>query len=138
MAVARDGCVVETEPLAVMVDSFVRDWNRSRPPSEGGKFERAGTRRQASPVIGAITWLSSETGIPRETIQAVARNRWRTTELRIADSLVTALGRPEVFHDGTLRVRPRIDTPANRQECCGGSESLNGAAFPPGTVASRY
>lgn len=105
---ARDGCVVETAPLAALIDTFVQDWNRDRPPDEGGKFMNGGGHREASPWVGALAWLAQETTISLNTIDGVARARWQFTELRIADPIVTAIGRPEVFYDGdppTLPVR---------------------------------
>lgn len=145
---ARDGCVVEAAPLAVMVDGFVRDWNRTRPPASSS-FAEGGSRRQAPPV-GAITWLARETGIPKPTIQNLIRPsgpRYRTVELRIADALVTALGCPEVLADGkwpknlggTLEIRPNpLASAEARAQCCGGSEESMNGALPPGTTISRF
>jgi hypothetical protein len=132
VATARDGCVVETGPLAELLRGFVDSWGLTR-PSTAGRFTAASRRTEVSPV-GAVTWLAAETrrqdpagrGIPEGTIQNIVRGRHRLTELRTADALVTALERPEVFHDGTLRIRPNPSAPAAlRASCCGGvSEAL--------------
>jgi hypothetical protein len=115
---ARDGCVVETAPLAEIMHRFVDNWNRER-PSEGG---------QKDGPISAIEWLAKETGVPSSTLENIARRppRNQTTELRIADPIVQALGYPFAFHDGTLTVRPNPQAPRSaRMSCCGGS--LNGS-----------
>lgn len=130
MAIARDGCVVDTEPLSELVHGFVSRWNRDR-PQRSGQFRKrsaapAAAKEQQPDVdpIGAVAWLAQETGLPRDTIQNIAARppRYRTTGLAIADSLVSALGRPEAFHDGTLSIRPNPNAPrAARAACCGGS-----------------
>lgn len=136
MAEARDGCVVPTEPLAHMVVGFVSQW-KDQHPSTSGRFARGGRRQTRS--VGPLEWLSTETGVPRRTIaNLTARNkngrlgRNDTTELRIADALVSAIGHPEAFHDGTLplMVNRNADLGA-KDECrrCGGRDrlSLNGS-----------
>ena len=134
MATARDGCVVETEPLAHLVGGFVASWNRDRPPT-GGRFSdrKARERRTEVSTLGAVSWLADQTrrsdpsglGIPPDTIQNVVSRRYRTTELRVADALVSAIGRPEVFHDGTLTIRPNPSASrAAREACCGGSSGV--------------
>lgn len=100
---ARDGCVVDTTGLAKMLRSFVDGWNEQY-PSTGGQFAGYQQRRPAND--GPITWLAQETGVPEETLGNILRDppRYKTTELWIADLLATALGRPQAFHDGTLKV----------------------------------
>jgi hypothetical protein len=115
----RDGCVVATEPLAALVTAFVEAWRVNR-PSTGGRFGDAD--RVEVPTLGAIAWLANESGVKPDTIQNVASRRYRTTELRVADAIVSALGCPQVFHDGTLTIRPNPSAPrAARMACCGGS-----------------
>jgi hypothetical protein len=114
---ARDGCVVDSAPLSSILGDFVEEWKRTRP---------ADTRfsRNEIPVVSPIEYLSLETGIPERTIKNVVKGAYRTTELRIADALVAAIGRPEVFHDGTLSPfeNPLADKETKaRGECCGGS-----------------
>lgn len=120
---------METEPLAQLLQGFVADWNRQRPSADqraGRRFARPDSGESVA-LVGAVAWLSQETRLPEETISTVARARNRTTELYIADALVAALGRPEVFHDGTLEIRPNPLAPrAARASCCGGS--LTGVA----------
>jgi hypothetical protein len=113
----RDGCVVDSAPLAAMIASFVARWGRE---STGGRFTAAGAKTVSN--VGAIAWLVSESGVAQNTIQNVAACRYRTVELRTADALVTALGQPEAFHDGTLTVRPNpIASREARASCCAGA-----------------
>lgn len=123
-----------------MVRAFVAGWNLTRPPAEGGRFAQAGTRTVA--FVGAVAWLEQESGVPSGTIQnllGAAGPRNQTTELRIADALTAAIGRPDVLTDGeyptneggTLVIRPNPIAPkASRAACCGGSQDglteLNG------------
>lgn len=131
----RDGCVVDSEPLARVVTGFVSDWKRGR-PSVGGQFGASQVRRVDVESTSALDWLSEATGIPRGTIENLTvrgrdgkLGRSRTTELRIADPIVAALGRPELFHDGTLEVKPNPHAKAKyRKACCGGS--LTGTVEP--------
>lgn len=129
---ARDGCIVDSEPLAIVVCCFVDAWHRDR-PSTGGQFAQDGRRTEVAPV-GALDWLALESGVPKHVIAKIAtRDRFghpkpRTprTELRVADALINAMERPELFHDGTLEVRPNPIATAKAQAlCCSGS--LNGA-----------
>lgn len=87
--------------------------------------------------VGAIRWLASETrekdmlgvGVPEKTIARVVAGRSRTTSLSIADAIVSALERPEWYHDGTITILPNPSAPrAARAACCGGS--LTGAVDP--------
>lgn len=114
----RDPCVVRTGPLASVLREFVADWNARR-LSTAGRF--AGAERDIG-TVGAIRWLAGETGLSMDTIEAVVKVRNQTTQLRVADAIVTALERPELFHDGTLTIRPNPSggRPA-REACCGGS-----------------
>lgn len=134
MAAARDGCVVATEPLSQLLSGFVADWNRTRPSTAGRFSSDRGRRREAEPepdvsTVGAVAWVAAEAGLPKDTVQNVVAARYRTTELRVADPIVTAIGRPEAFHDGTLEIMPNPNAPAAaRAACCGGSsDSLTGS-----------
>jgi hypothetical protein len=130
-----DPCVVESEPLRGMLNEFVDRWNLTRTATRTGTSFRSAVDRVAAPTtadvraraqLGALAWLSQQTGVPVSTIQNIARPRrpkYRTTELRVADPLVAAMNRPEAFQDRTLEVTPNPRAPANvRARCCGGSE----------------
>jgi nucleoside-diphosphate-sugar epimerase len=126
--VARDGCVVATEPLSAMLGAFVSQWSRDR-PSTRGRFSARRERTDVSPV-GAVAWLAAETNLPAGTIENVVSGRVKTTELRIADALVTAIGREDTLSDGefprnaggTLEIMPNpLARPADRARCCAGS-----------------
>lgn len=130
-AYARDGCVVPTEPLANMLRTFISTWNETRPPATGGQFAAENTRSEAM-TVSAIHWLALETArrgrpVSEEIIGRMVGPRSRRkprTELRIADALVTVIGHPEAFVDGTLRVRPNPAAHKKaRAACCGGSGS---------------
>lgn len=133
---ARDGCVVDTSPLAQVIAGFVSDWNlaRGRPDRSHRRF---GLIASVSPpeedvALGALRWLSDEThrrgfAVPVKTIQNIARlgpdgrpsPRNRTTELRIADALVAVIERPDLFHNGTLTIRPNpLASREARASCC--------------------
>lgn len=107
-----------TEPLSAMLRGFIDRWQIERPQSGG-----AGVRTTEGGVshVGPVKWLAAETGIPERTITNVSRGRSRTTELRIADPIVQALGHPEAFHNGTLEIQASSRAKA---PCCG---SLNGS-----------
>lgn len=114
MATARDSCVVPSGPLAEMLHRFVTDWNRDRPRASG-QFDHAQTRHEGP--VSAVHWLAAESGVPESTIQnivAEAGPRYHYVELRTADSLVAAIGRPDVFYDGnppTLQVQGNAKAP---------------------------
>lgn len=143
-AYARDGCVVSTEPLSQMVRSFIDDWNRTRPPATGGQFGPGQTRTEAM-TVSAIAWLAGETAVLGEAVteEVIGRmvgprgRRKPRTELRVADALVQAMGQPQAFHDGTLRVRPNPAAHRSaRAACCGGSSSRRPRAARTGLDAS--
>ena len=78
--------------------------------------------------MGAVSWLAQETGLPKRTIQRVVAGTRQTTELRVADALVWAIGKQQLFHDGTLHVRPNPRARAAERACCGHqSDTLLGA-----------
>jgi hypothetical protein len=111
--------VVETAALAGMLRDFVARWNNERPVTTG---QFAGDRRCEVSPIGAVSWLAQETDLPKRTIQRVVAGTRRTTELRVADALVQAIERPDLFHDGTLRIRPNPRAPARQRASCCGSQ----------------
>lgn len=124
----RDGCIVRTAPLAAVVTGFIDDWKRTRPHSSNpGQKRRSGELPDTA--YGAEEWLEYQTGcqgfpVSRDRIRLITRTSApKTTELRVADALVGAIGRPELFHDGTLEVEvnPRATLSAQREcERCGG------------------
>lgn len=131
--VARDGCVVETAPLAEVLSGFVQRWNRDRPPLNSGRFAPGQTRTEVT-TVSAYEYLAQETQLGTRVIERIAKNRSKLTELRVADALVTAIERPEVFVDGTLTVMENPFAKASeRAKCCGGSSSdgsLTGVVEP--------
>lgn len=124
--VARDAFVVCTEPLSGLVCGFVDRWHAERPPTNG-QFATGDTRVEGT--LSAIQYLEEKTQLPRKAIASVTTRdedgrpcgRSATTELRVADALVAAIGSPEAFSNGTLRVFERSEA---RRGCCGG---LNGS-----------
>lgn len=131
-----------------MLRDFLASWNRDRPQTTG-RFGPGGTSSTAdlTPVRG-IAWLAAEATyaagrnsdgspryvVPEATIQNVVLCRYRMTELRVADAIVTALDKPEVWHDGTLTVVPNPSAPrAAREACCAGSTD----DAPPAPPRSR-
>lgn len=119
----RDGCCVETAPLARVLEEFVDDWRRKRPPTSG----RYNGGRETTDVepIGPYAWLALDTGLREAEIRRVRNPERRPlTELRVADALVASIGEPGMFLDGTLNIRPnRRARPERRAECCGGSSA---------------
>lgn len=108
MSRSQNGCVVLTAPLASAIRSFLDRWENDRPWSDD--------------LVSGMEWLSNESGLSEDSIWAVRRGRHATTGLSIADALVNALGHPEWFYDGTLKVVPNpYASRALREECCGGS-----------------
>lgn len=99
---ARDGCVVETAQLGVLLRSFVGHHG----PAAAGQFAQGGDDARVEAQVSALAWLEAETGICEGHLEVLMRDppRYRTTELWIADRIVTAIERPEAFHDGSLRV----------------------------------
>lgn len=141
--VARDGCVVRTEPLADLLTGFVSRWRVHR-PATAGQFTST-ERGSAVSAVGPVAWLEQETrqhdpdrrGVPAGTIERIMGRRSPTTELRTADALVSAIGCPEAFHDGTLEIRPNpCATPRERAACCGGS--LVGVAYVLDAISAQF
>ena len=123
--IKRDPCVVDTPPLAAELQAYVKRWRRDRPTTTG---QFAGTNRCDCSPLGAVSYLAQETGLPKRTIQRVVAGTRMTTELRVADALVWAIEQPQLFHDGTLQVRPNPRANASaRAQCCGERPSMNGS-----------
>lgn len=128
MAHSRDGCVVATEPLADLLSGFAVRWRTHRPATAGRFAPRQ--QRTEVPFLGPVDWLAAETrrndpagrGVSPGTIERIIGKRSRVTELRTADALVSAIGCPEAFHDGTLEIAPNPSaSPRERAACCSGS-----------------
>lgn len=114
----RDGCVVPTDPLAELVRGFLSDWARTRPANP--PRTTASSAAEVSFVAGE-EWLAQESGVSRDRIQSIRQRRQPLTELRDAEALVAgALGRPDLFYDGTLPILPNpLASRAARASCCG-------------------
>lgn len=138
---SRDACVVETDGLAEIVESFVASYKRENDPvarvairSPNGYFSKG---RLPESALSALDALSERTkaqdpagiGVPPQTIRNVVQRRYSTVELRTADALVTAAGRPFAYYDGSLVVRPNPRVKGRVQSSCCGSvpASLNGS-----------
>lgn len=133
-APARDGCVVDSAPLAGLLNGFVQEWNRTR-SADAGRYKttprHAGRHRSEVAQVRVLEYLATETGLSEGTIEKLLHRdsrtgmlspRTRSTELRIADPLVTVIGCPEAFHDGTLTIRENRQAKAeDRAACCRGS-----------------
>jgi len=144
----RDGCVVDTAPLSAMVREFEEQWRREHSPtfdstgrSNGGakaaRDERGHFAGRSDDALTPPSWVEeleqrtqrldrvSGQGLTRWQIYSVRDCRHRSTELRIADPLATALRRTDAFRDGeppTLDVRPNPKArPDAQAACCGGS-----------------
>lgn len=109
---SHDSYVVDAQPLAVALHSFVQGWSRTHPRDAAAK-DRVAARRPDVQPISAVEWLTDESGVPQGTIQNFLRRdadgrpapRSRTTDLRIADALLTAVGRPDMLD--AMNIRPR-------------------------------
>lgn len=127
----RDGCAVETEPLARVVSRFVESWNKTRPPTGGHYSGRNRARLPQRDTMSALDWLSQETGLKVTHLKSITVKRTRArssrpamTELRHADAIVNAIGVEHVFQDGTLPILPNPRaSKALRAACCSGSGS---------------
>lgn len=134
----HDPCAVQTRPLARLITEYEHRWRRQR-PNVTRRFAAPGDR--PVPYLDPLEALAISARLPLDRLVAV-RSRYdphskksvaqilrlagvlggRTTELKVADTLVAALGRPEAFHDGTLHVLPNPEAPpAVRRGCCSGS-----------------
>jgi hypothetical protein len=136
----RDPCVVDTEPLAEIVRTFASNWRRSR-PSISGRYDGQGLRVAVEP-IGPYEALAAQTGLPESRITSLLNPaRKPTTELRVAEAIVAAIGEPGMFYDGTLTVRPN---PRARRERQAEADSWSAASlgFSPsavtGSTSSSY
>lgn len=98
-----------------------------------GHFSGARLLASGAEALSEKTRELGGTYVPLGTIHKVLRAEYPRTELRVADSLVAAIERPDAFHDGTLNIYPNPKaTLAARSACCSGSDldSLTGTASP--------
>lgn len=129
MADAHDECVVDAEPLARILSDYIDRCERDRPPPIARYVGAAADPCYLDPVA----WLAQESGVPLKTVRNLTRKtssgrrapRYSTTELRIADALVCAIGMPGALSPGGP-LQPRGRSPKHDGACCGGS-SLNGS-----------
>jgi hypothetical protein len=99
----RDICVVETEPLALLVEAFISD-------------------RKNSHGFHPVTWLVERTkdgdptgrGISPGRIATLLNREREYTDLRIADALLVAMGQVEALYNGTC---PIVQNPG-KPGCC--------------------
>lgn len=133
----RDPCVVDTAPLSQLVRTYADGWRRSRPSLKGRRHGRVDllSKGYVEPV-GPYEFLASETGLPEAKIRAVGNpNRNPTTELRVAEAIVAAIGEPGMFYDGTLEVRPNprarrdLQGEATSWACSTGSEGFGSSSL---------
>lgn len=118
----RDGCAVDSASLTALVVDFVARWQAERPATVG----RFGVESVDALTLTAYDFLSSRSGLPKDAIEKIHRGKRRSpaVELDVADRLVAAMGRPDVFYDGTLPVIPNPAAARRaREACCGGSVS---------------
>jgi hypothetical protein len=124
--------------LADLLNGFASRWRTSR-PATAGRFAPSRQRTEV-PFMGPVDWLVQETrhadpdmvGVSPGTIERIMGKRSKTTELRTADALVSAIGCPEAWHDGTLEIQPNpCASPREQAACCGASAAtLTGALSP--------
>jgi hypothetical protein len=122
-----DGCLVPAEPFIEAVQAFVRQWNRER-PQPGGQF---GVEASTVVPIRALQALAAVAELSEATIRSIYEGRFNRIELRVADGLVVALERPDLFYDervdGKIEANPFASAEA-RTECCGGATEGAAAA----------
>lgn len=112
---SHDLYVVDAAPLAEALHGFVTGWSRTH-PRDAAQQDRIKARRPEVTPVSAVEWLTTESGIPAATIENFLRRdqstgrpapRYSTTDLRIADALLTAIDRPDMLHDEALNIRRR-------------------------------
>lgn len=100
---ARDTCVVHTEVLACLVESFI-------------------IKKGASCDQHPVTWLMERSrdgdpkgrGISFGKITQVLQREREFTDLSVADALLVAMGEMEALYDGTIEIFPNPARPG----CC--------------------
>lgn len=111
-----------------MVAAFVQEWQRTRPATAGRFSVDVST-------ITAYEWLEAEAGVSQDLVEKLSRwnpDRQTTSpviELVVADRLMSAIGRTDVFYSGALPIipNPRASGPARAAcareliSCCSGS-----------------
>jgi hypothetical protein len=120
----RDVLVVGGRQVCVLLCGFVTTWNRDHPPAnDPSQAGRISTNASAGPPqVSALAWLEGEverqvgivlvsrgmlTNMMRRDQRGRPRIRW--VDLRYVDAIVNAIGCPEAFYDGRLRIRRRPD-----------------------------
>lgn len=109
---ARDTCVVQTEGLAVLVETFIADRTKNR-------------------GYHPVTWLAERTrdgdplgkGVSPGRISKLIHREREFTDLLVADALLVAMGCVEALYDGTIEILPNPGRPG----CC--------HIFPPNPLA---
>jgi hypothetical protein len=143
---------VPTRALALVVREWTREWDRDHPDLAGRSRDENGallggggseTSRNAlgqlsgNSTVGALTILHERTrqndplgrGVTKRRLHDMLSPRaGRYTELATADLIVSAIGRPDLWHDGSLPVEPNPSASRRaRADCCGGSQTASTA-----------
>lgn len=85
---------MSTVPLARILGEFVSDWRKERPSIK----QRRGVLEDAVEPCGPYEFLSERTGLSQGTIRSMRNaNRYPSTEYRVADAIVAAVGRPDAW-----------------------------------------
>ena len=93
-----------------MLEDFVTGWRKTRPSTAGQWGSEQRGPNHVEP-LSAFEYLY-EHGVTDNQIRQVRKpDRHPYTELRVADSLIAAIGVPEVLYDGTLAILNRSDLP---------------------------
>lgn len=87
--------VVLTSALSTVVQVWVDRWRADRPG------EHARTYAEGRQFMGALPWLTQETGLSSRRLYTILNSETHVTSLAIADTLLTAIGEQ-------WRLSPRI------------------------------
>lgn len=99
VARSRDTYVVDAVPLATMLQAFVSNQTlRGRATSRADAIGRlVETTRQHDPTHRGIPLRTVENFLRQDAAGQPKPPRYPTTDLRIADALLTAIGRPDAL-----------------------------------------
>lgn len=129
-----DAEVVSTVPLAAILEDYVTRYRSIRPSLRG----RRGASLSDVEPVGPYELLSAMTGLPEGTLRKMRNpNRYPSTEYRVADALVAAVGCPQAFHSSFIATGqsfPPLDPqPADTapRPVLKGSPQMAGAPAPP-------